>query len=303
MSSVMGLLGLHSLQLAAAAAASTAPAAANGGDTSMSGVVNKVGEFLATYGLQIIGAILIFIVGRWIAKLLKGVVRRLMEKTKADPTLVSFVANFTYVVLMVFIILAVLAKIGVQTGSMIAVIGAAGLAVGLALQGSLANFAAGVLLLVFRPFKADDLIEAAGTLGVVEEIGIFVTKLTTPDNKSVIVPNAKLTGDNIVNYSAKPIRRVDLVIGVSYNADLKKTKAVISEVLAADERVLKDPEPTVAVSELGNSSVNLIVRPWTATANYWDVYRGVTQAVKERLDAEGIVIPFPQRDVHLFQEK
>lgn len=303
MSSVMGLLGLHSLQLAAAAAASTAPAAANGGDTSMSGIVDQVGGLLVAYAPNVIGAILIFVVGRWAAKFLKGVVRRLMERAKADPALVAFVENLTYMALMAFIVIAVLGKIGVQTGSLIAVIGAAGLAVGLALQGSLANFAAGVLLLIFRPFKTDDLIEAAGVLGVVEEIGIFTTHLTTPDNKSIVIPNAKLTGDNIINYDAKPIRRVDLVIGVSYDADLKKTKEVLLDVLLADERVLKDPAPTVAVTELGDSSVNLIVRPWTATANYWDVYRDMTQAVKERLDAEGIVIPFPQRDVHMFQKK
>ncbi len=299
--SMMGLLGLHSVQLAAAA--NTAAAKAAGGETTASSLVERMKEFFAVYGLQLVGAILIFVIGRWVATLLKGVVRRLMEKTKADPTLVLFVTNFTYVVLMVFIIIAALGRIGVQTGSFIAVIGAAGLAVGLALQGSLANFAAGVLLLIFRPFKADDLIEGAGVLGIVEEIGVFTTTLKTLDNKKVIVPNAKLTGDNIVNYSAKPIRRVDMVIGVSYDADLKKTKEVLSEVLAADERVLKDPEPTVAVSELGDSSVNLVVRPWTKTENYWGVYFDTTQAAKERLDAEGIVIPFPQRDVHLFQEK
>ena len=303
MVNVLAALGFRAFVLAADAAASTAPAAANGGDASVSGVVNKVGEFLATYGLQIIGAILIFIIGRWIARLLKGVVRRLMEKAKADPALVAFVENLTYMALMVFVIIAVLGKIGVQTGSLIAVIGAAGLAVGLALQGSLANFAAGVLLLVFRPFKADDLIEAAGVLGVVEEIGVFTSTLKTPDNKSIIVPNAKITGDNITNYSAKPIRRVDMVVGVSYGADLKKTREVISEVLAANELVLDDPAPRVAVFELGDSSVNLVVRPWTKTENYWDVYYSTPQAVKERLDAEGIVIPFPQRDVHLFQEK
>ena len=293
--------GLRSLVLAAGG--TTPPAQAAGGDTSLNGIVEQVGGFLAAYGLQIIGAILIFVVGRWIAKLLKGVVRRLLEKTKTDPTLVLFVANLTYAALMVFIVIAVLGKLGVQTGSFIAVIGAAGLAVGLALQGSLANFAAGVLLLIFRPFKADDLIEAGGVLGIVEEIGIFTTKLKTLDNKSVIIPNAKVTNDNITNYSAKPIRRVDLVIGVGYDADLKKTRDVISEVLAAHELVLDDPAPTVAVSELADSSVNLVVRPWTKTENYWDVYFDTTQAVKERLDAEGIVIPFPQRDIHLFQDK
>lgn len=267
----------------------------------METVVEKLKEFAALYGLQIVGAILILVVGRWVAKLLKNVVRKMMEKGKAEPTLVAFVVNLTYIALLTFVIIAALSQLGVQTTSFIAVVGAAGLAIGLALQGSLANFAGGVLLLIFRPFKTDDVIEAAGVLGVVEEIQVFTTTLKTPDNKKVIIPNAKLTGDNITNYTAKKVRRVDMTIGVSYEADLKKTKEVLHEVLAADERILQDPAPTIGVVELGDNSVNFVVRPWTETPNYWDVYFDTMQAIKERLDAEGIGIPFPQTDVHLYQ--
>ena len=267
----------------------------------MEEVIAKLKEFAALYGLQIVGAILILVVGRWVAKLLKNVVRRMMEKSKSDPTLVAFVVNLTYIALLTFVIIAALSQLGVQTASFIAVVGAAGLAIGLALQGSLANFAGGVLLLIFRPFKTDDVIEAAGVLGVVEEIQLFTTTLKTPDNKKDIIPNAKLTGDNITNYSAKKVRRVDMTVGVSYEADLKKTKEVLRDVLAADERILEDPAPTIGVVELGDNSVNFVVRPWTETPNYWDVYFDTMQAIKERLDAEGIGIPFPQTDVHLYQ--
>jgi small conductance mechanosensitive channel len=261
----------------------------------------RVQEFVAEYGLSVIGALLVFFIGRWLAKVIKRLVNRMMTKSKADPALVGFVSNLVYVALLTFVIIAALAQLGVQTASFIAVVGAAGLAVGLALQGSLANFAAGVLLLIFRPFKAGDLIEGGGTMGVVRSMGIFTTVLNTLDNKRVIVPNSKLMGDNITNYSAEENRRVDLVVGVSYNADLKKTTDVILDVLKSDERVLEEPAPTVAVLELADSSVNFVVRPWTKTENYWDVYFGVTQKVKERLDAEGIEIPFPQQDVHLSQ--
>ena len=266
--------------------------------------MQKLGEemlkYFTEYGLQVIGAVLIFFIGRWAARLVARLVQHLLSKAKSDPTLVSFLYHLTNVVLMAFVIIAALSQLGIQTASFIAVLGAAGLAVGLALQGSLANFAAGVLLLIFRPFKAGDLIEAAGVLGVVEELQIFTTKLKTPDNREVIVPNAKLTGDNIVNYTSKGIRRVDLVVGVSYSSDLKRTKEVLLDVLAQDSRVLKDPAPTVGVVELADSSVNFVVRPWTAVENYWSVYFDTLQAVKERLDAEEITIPFPQRDVHVY---
>ena len=251
---------------------------------------------------RIITAIVILVVGWLVAKLLKGLVARVMERAKADATLVSFVSHLTYVALMVFVIIAALSRLGVQTTSFIAVVGAAGLAIGLALQGSLANFAAGVLLMIFRPIKAGDFVEVAGVTGKVDEIEIFTTTLTTPDNKKAIIPNAKVTGDNIINYTALGTRRVDMVVGVSYEADLKQAKQVLTDVLTSDERILDDPAPTVAVSELGDSSVNFVVRPWVQAADYWDVYFDTMQAAKERLDAEGISIPFPQTDVHLYQQ-
>jgi small conductance mechanosensitive channel len=200
---------------------------------------------------------------------------------------------------MVFVIIAAINTLGVQTTSFIAVIGAAGLAIGFALQGSLANFASGVMLIIFRPFKAGDFVEAGGTSGAVEAIHIFNTVLKTPDNKKVIIPNSKVTGDNIVNYSAKDTRRVDLVFGIGYEDDIRKAKQTLEQIVASDERVLKDPAPTIAVSELGDSSVNFVVRPWVNTADYWSVYFDLTEKVKLTFDDQGISIPFPQTDVHL----
>jgi small conductance mechanosensitive channel len=218
-----------------------------------------------------------------------------------DETLVSFIVNLTYIVLMTFIIIAALGQLGVQTASFVAVLGAAGLAVGLALQGSLANFAAGVLMIIFKPFKVGDFIEAGGTSGVVEEIGIFTTELKSPDNKKVIIPNAKVTGDNIVNYTAKDKRRVDIIAGVSYEDDLDKVRKVLEEIITDDERILEDPSPTIGVLELADSSVNFVVRPWVKTADYWDVFFSTQEKIKKRFDAEGITIPFPQRDVHVYK--
>ncbi|NLC71703.1 MAG: mechanosensitive ion channel [Desulfuromonadaceae bacterium] len=257
-------------------------------------------EWLAFYGLKIIAAILIFIIGRWVSRAVKNFLQRLMTRKGVDGTLISFVGSMTYFALMTFVIIAALNQIGIQTTSLIAVIGAAGLAIGLALQGSLANFAAGVLLIIFRPFKAGDYIEGAGVAGSVEEIEIFTTKMKTPDNRVIIVPNAKLSGDNITNYSAKPQRRLDLIIGVGYHDDLRKVKEVLKQLVDEDPRILRDPEPLVAVLELADSSVNLVVRPWVATGNYWDVHFDLTQKIKERFDLEGITIPFPQRDIHIY---
>ena len=253
------------------------------------------------FGLRMITAVLIFVVGRWVARLARNVIEKMMERSNVDVTLVPFVGNLIYISLLTFVILAALAQLGIQTTSFIAVIGAAGLAVGLALQGSLANFAAGVLMLIFRPFRVGDFIEGAGVSGVVEEIHIFTTQLRTLDNKTIIIPNAKITGDNITNYTKKEKRRVDLVVGVSYGDDIEKVKRVIWNVLDGDARVLKDPAPTVAVLELGESSVNFAVRPWVNTADYWNVYFDTTENLKKRFDAEGIHIPFPQRDVHIHQ--
>lgn len=267
----------------------------------MEEIIPKLQEWLTLYGLKVIAAVVILIVGRWIAKALKKLAERTMRKRAVEPTIISFVANLLYVALLVFVVIAAINQVGVQTTSFIAVIGAAGLAIGLALQGSLANFAAGFLLILFRPFKVGDYIEGAGVAGTVEEIQVFVTKLKTPDNKAVIIPNAKLTGDNIINYSAKETRRLDLVFGVAYDADLLKVRKIIDEMLSKDERILKDPAPTIGVLELADSSVNFAVRPWVKTGDYWDVYFALTEGVKKRFDAEGIGIPFPQRDVHLFQ--
>ena len=269
----------------------------------MEDIVPKLQEWFALYGLKAIAAIIILVVGRWIAKALRNLTEKVMRKKEVEPTLVSFVGNLVYVALLVFVVIAAINQLGVQTTSFIAVIGAAGLAIGLALQGSLANFAAGFLLILFRPFKVGDYIEGAGVAGGVEEIQIFVTQLKTPDNKTVIIPNAKLTGDNIINYSAKETRRVDMVFGVSYDADLPKTRQVLEDVLSRDGRILDEPAPTIAVLELADSSVNFAVRPWVKTADYWDVYFSVTEDVKKSLDADGIGIPFPQRDVHLYEER
>lgn len=269
----------------------------------MEQVVAKLQEWIALYGLKVIAAIVILVLGRIVAKIVRAIIRRILEKSKVDGTLVSFVTSVSYVAMMAFIIIAALGQLGVQTASFVAVLGAAGLAVGLALQGSLANFAAGVLMIIFKPFKLGDLIDAGGTTGVVEEIGIFTTEMKTADNRKVIVPNSKVTGDNIVNYSSKGIRRVDMVAGVSYGDNLDKVKKVLEEILAADPRILKDPAPTIGVLELADSSVNFAVRPWAKVDDYWNVFFDTQEKIKKGFDAAGIAIPFPQRDVHLYQKQ
>jgi len=266
-------------------------------------LMGKLQELLVVHGIKIIIALVIFIVGRWIVKAVRNFIKSMMTKKNVDPAVNSFVCSLIYVTLLIFVIIAALAQVGIQTTSLIAVLGAASLAIGLALQGSLANFAAGVLLIIFRPFKVGDYVECAGTAGAVDEMQIFTTQLKSPDNKKIIIPNAKLLGDVITNYSAQETRRVDLVIGVSYSDDLQKVEKVLTDILSQDERVLKDPAPTIAVLELADSSVNFAVRPWVKTGDYWNVYFALTKNIKMRLDAEGIAIPFPQRDVHLYQQK
>jgi small conductance mechanosensitive channel len=269
----------------------------------MEEIILKIQEWIALYGLKVIAALVILVIGRWVAKGVRAFIRKIMVKSRVEETLVSFTTSLAYVGMMAFIIIAALGQLGVQTASFVAVLGAAGLAVGLALQGSLANFAAGVLMVIFKPFKVEDLIEAGGTLGVVEEIGIFNTEIRTPDNKKVIVPNAKVTGDNIVNYTVKGVRRVDMVAGVSYSDDLDKVRNVLEGILEGDDRVLKDPKPTIGVLELADSSINFVVRPWVKVDDYWDVWFDTHEKIKKEFDAAGIAIPFPQRDVHLFNEK
>lgn len=265
--------------------------------------IDRIMDLFVFYGVKVIAAIVIYVIGRWIAKLFERIVDKILTKRDVDPTIASFVGKFTYIGLLVFFILAALAQLGIQTTSFIAVIGAAGLAIGLALQGSLANFAAGFLLLIFRPFRLGDYIEGGGTAGTVEKIQLFTTQLKTPDNKTVIVPNSGMTGGNIVNYSSKGTRRVDMVFGIGYSDDIDRARTVIEEVIASDERILKEPAPVVAVHELGDSSVNFVARPWVNAADYFAVLWDFTEKVKKRFDEEGISIPFPQRDVHLYEHK
>lgn len=256
----------------------------------------------ADWGLRILAAALIFFIGRWIARLITKTIRNLMEKKEVDPALTSFTTSLLYAFLLIMVVMAAISKLGIQTTGLIAVLGAAGLAVGLALQGSLSNFAAGVLIIIFRPFKIGDVIDAGGALGVVEEIGILVTEMKSPDNKKIIVPNGGIMSGNITNITAKDTRRCDMAFGVGYSDDLDKTQDILMEMLKADERVLEDPAPVVVVAELGDSSVNFKVRPWVKKEDYWGVFFDMQKAVKQRFDKEGISIPFPQRDVHLFQE-
>ncbi len=256
-------------------------------------------DLIISYSMNIIFAIATLIVGMMVARFIAGTLHKVLTKRKLDNTIVDFVSHMVRYVIIAFVIIAALGRIGVETTSFVAIIGAAGLAVGLALQGSLSNFASGVLIIALRPFKAGEYIEAAGTAGTVESVQIFSTTLTTPDNKFVVVPNSAILGGNIVNYSRKPTRRIDLIIGVSYNADLAKTKAVLEAVLKANDGILKSPEPLVAVAELADSSVNLVVRPWVNGPDYWRVRFELMEAIKNDLDEAGIEIPFPQMDIHM----
>ncbi len=269
----------------------------------VTGLLEQAQQLVALYGLKLVAAIAIYIVGKWAAKIVRKIVTKMMTKSKTDPTVIGFASNIAYVAMMVFVVLAALGQLGIQTTSFIAILGAAGLAIGLALQGSLSNFAAGFLMIIFRPFKVGDFIEGAGVAGVVEEISIFTTRMKTGDNKTIIIPNASLSNGNIINYSTKETRRVDLTVGVSYDADLKHVKTVLEDLVAAEERILKEPEHLVAVKELGTDSVNLVMRMWVNSADYWPVTFAMTEAVKLRLDEEGIGIPYPQRDVHIYEHK
>ncbi|GLR06194.1 mechanosensitive ion channel protein [Vibrio hyugaensis] len=261
--------------------------------------LNSNSDLLIQYGVNIISALIILFIGNIIVKAVANSVAKVLDKKNMDKAVVEFVHGLVRYLLFVIVLIAALGRVGVETASVVAVIGAAGLAVGLALQGSLSNFAAGVLIVAFRPFKSGDYVEIGGVAGSVEAIQIFQTILKTPDNKMVVVPNSSVIGGAITNYSRHATRRVDLVIGVSYSADLKQTKQVIRDVLEKDERILKDPAIQIGVLALADSSVNFVVRPWCKTSDYWDVYFDSTQAIKEALDEAGIEIPFPQMDVHL----
>lgn len=255
--------------------------------------------YVIPWGINIVMAILIYIVGKIVVGIIINVFGKIMQRSKYDDMLVDFIKAILNAILMLFVIIASLNELGVDTTSLVAILGAAGLAIGLSLQGSLQNFAAGVMLLVFRPFKAGDFVEAGGAAGVVKSISIFTTIMTSGDNKEIIVPNGQIYSGTITNYSAKETRRVDMVVGIGYDADLKRAKEVLKELAAADSRILQDPAPTIAVAELADSSVNFVVRPWVKSADFWAVKFDFTEAVKLRFDQEGISIPFPQMDVHL----
>lgn len=265
--------------------------------------VTKFIELVVAYAPKLALAIITLIVGLWLIGIVTKVTRKSMEKTKADKTLIPFITNLLSWGLKVLLFISVASMVGIATTSFIAVLGAAGLAVGLALQGSLANFAGGVLILIFKPYNVGDLVEAQGHLGVVKEVQIFNTILLSPANKRIIIPNGAVSNGSIVNYSAEGILRVDLVIGIAYESDIPKAKDVLHNVMADHELVLKDPGTTVAVSELADSSVNLVVRPWCKVSDYWQVYFDITEKAKAALEANGITIPFPQRDVHLYEHK
>jgi small conductance mechanosensitive channel len=267
----------------------------------MQEIWHKIIEIGTVYGTKIVGAILILVLGRIVIGFIVRALKRLMDRSGTDQTLEKFLLAITRIGLLTFIIIAAISTLGVQTASFIAVIGAAGLAVGFALQGSLANFASGVMLIIFRPFKVGDYVEAGGSAGTVEEIHIFNTILKSPDNRKIFIPNSQVTGGNITNYSAKDTRRVDMVFGIGYDDDIKKAKEILEEIVNSDPRVLKDPAPTIAVSELGDSSVNFVVRPWVKTSDYWSVYFDTHEKVKLNFDQKGVSIPFPQTDVHLYQ--
>ena len=260
-------------------------------------------QLLIDFGIKLIVALAIIFIGKFVANIIRQGVVKVMRHKGMDDAIISFVGSLLYGMLFFIVIVAAVSHLGFNTSSLVAVVGAAGLAIGLALQGSLSNFASGVLLIMFKPFKSGDFVEVSGVAGIVEEILMFSTQLRTGDNKTVIIPNGAITGGTITNYSTKPTRRIDLVIGVSYDADLAKTKELLLKVASADERVLKDQAVTVGVSELADNSVNFVVRPWVKSSDYWPTYFDLLQSIKTELDNEGIEIPFPQLSIHMNKEE
>ena len=260
-------------------------------------------QYAVPWAIKIVMALVIFIVGRWVVKIVVNLVKKLLNRSgKIDEMLINFVASILNAILLLFVIIASLDQLGVDTTSLVALIGAAGLAIGLALQGSMQNFAAGVMILVFKPFKSGDFIEAGGVTGIVEQVNIFSSTLRTGDNKEVIVPNGSIYGGAITNFSARDTRRIDMVFGIGYDDDIRKAKEILEKLVAEDDRILKDPAPVIALSELGDSSVNFVVRPWVNSADYWNVLWDMNEKVKLTFDAEGISIPYPQMDVHLHKQ-
>jgi len=272
-------------------------------DVLLNSQTDYLNIYIIPWGINLIIALVIFVLGRSISKLICRFVNRLMRRAKMDEILISFIENILYFALMVVVIIAALDRLGVNTSSVLAIFAAAGLAVGLALKDSLSNFAAGVMLVFFKPFKNGDFIEAGGQSGVVEEIRIFNTILRTGDNREITLPNSQIYGGVIINFSARDTRRIDLVFGIGYDDDIKQAKQLIESTMAEDARILQDPEPVVMVLELADSSVNFAVRPWVKASDYWAVRSDLLEALKFKCDAAGISIPYPQRDVHIYQQE
>jgi small conductance mechanosensitive channel len=273
----------------------------------MEALLNSDTDYLNLYiipwGINLVMALVIFVIGRWLAKGISRLVKRMMRKAEVDDILISFIGNMLYFALLVVVVIAALDRLGVNTSSVLAIFAAAGLAVGLALKDSLSNFSAGVMMVLFKPFKAGDFIEVAGHAGVVEKLRIFNTVMRTGDNREITIPNGQIYGGTIVNFSARDTRRIDLIFGIGYSDDIHLAKTLIEQAMTEDERILKDPEPVILLMELADSSVNLAVRPWVSSADYWVVRSDLMERVKQKFDANGISIPFPQRDVHLFAEQ
>ena len=268
-------------------------------DFSEETIRNIFENYVLVYGLNLVFAIAIFVIGKWIANMITRLVEKLLAKGDVDQVLVDFIGGMVKSILVLFVIIASLGELGVDTTSLVALIGAAGLAIGLSLQSSLQNFASGVMLIMFRPFTSGDFVEAAGVAGVVEKISIFNTIIRTGDNKEMIVPNGAIYGGVIINYSAKDTRRVDMVFGIGYDDDIKKAKDIMTDIMAKDERILAEPAPLVAVSELADSSVNFVVRPWVKSADYWGVLFDLNEGIKLAFDEANISIPYPQMDIHM----
>ena len=266
-------------------------------------ILETVTVWFTTYSIKIVAAILIFIIGKWLCRRITNLLTKIMEKNNIDGTLVKFLGSIVYYTLFIVVMIAVAGQLGINTTSFLTIIGAAGLAIGLALKDSLSNLASGVMLIMFRPIKIGDFVDVGGVTGTVRSIDIFNTTIHSPDNQKHIVPNASITSDVITNVTANDNRRVDLVIGIGYDDDIAKAKGILEAIIKKEERVLEDPATNIAVSELGDSSVNFVVRPWVKTSDYWDVCFALKEEIKITFDKEGISIPYPQQDVHLFSEQ
>lgn len=260
-------------------------------------------ELLLPYGLKLLGAIAIFVIGRWVALFVISLFDKGLKRSKTDETVIDFLTAVGYIVLMAFVIIAALGQLGVQTTAAAAIIGGSALALGLSLQGQIASVASGVMLIFFRPMRKGDFVECAGQMGTVASVKIVNTLLITTNNQEITIPNNQVWNSPIINYSARPTRRMDLTVSIGYGDDIDKAKQVLRDIIAADERVLKDPAPNVAVTAMGESSIDILFRPWFNTSDYWAAYWDMVETIKKRFDAEGISIPFPQRDVHLIQAK